>query len=81
MSHPARGAWIETGAAATLAAVAAVSHPARGAWIETRGNPTPQKPNPCRTPLGVRGLKHYRLQEIFLFFGRTPLGVRGLKLD
>ncbi len=34
MSHPARGAWIETSGAVGFAP-GAESHPARGAWIET----------------------------------------------
>ena len=34
MSHPARGAWIET-FCFTADEEEGVSHPARGAWIET----------------------------------------------
>ena len=36
LSHPARGAWIET-TTLPVRPTAAPSHPARGAWIETRG--------------------------------------------
>ena len=36
MSHPARGAWIETSEGNTNLIVGDIkSHPARGAWIET----------------------------------------------
>ena len=34
MSHPARGAWIET-MVEYIEPERAMSHPARGAWIET----------------------------------------------
>ena len=35
MSHPARGAWIETPIAESILKEETSSHPARGAWIET----------------------------------------------
>ena len=35
LSHPARGAWIETKTARSKRGVR-MSHPARGAWIETK---------------------------------------------
>ena len=56
MSHPARGAWIETNWSTKKETRTRRSHPARGAWIET------DLAQPCldikgRTPPGVRGLK------------------------
>ena len=35
MSHPARGAWIETRTKERIITILRRSHPARGAWIET----------------------------------------------
>ena len=43
MSHPARGAWIETNLKSGMRS-AGKSHPARGAWIET--------PQRLSSPLG-----------------------------
>ena len=56
------------------------SHPTRGAWIETPFYLLDGARCQCRTPPGVRGLKH----KIFtrfkdMFKSRTPPGVRGLK--
>ena len=44
MSHPTRGAWIETRYTQSFGEVKA-SHPTRGAWIETRGLSTINKPH------------------------------------
>ena len=40
LSHPARGAWIETHCRTTTVPYLE-SHPARGAWIETQENRLP----------------------------------------
>ena len=55
-SHPARGAWIETDSQLEVPDFSE-SHPARGAWIETCVKRVASA-KPCRTPPGVRGLKH-----------------------
>ena len=65
MSHPARGAWIET-ASALVIVILGGSHPARGAWIETRQPVLKSCRNYSRTPPGVRGLKLLQL----LLYGR-----------
>ena len=56
MSHPARGAWIETVNVET-ANTPRLSHPARGAWIETTEVQRQMAKLTGRTPPGVRGLK------------------------
>ena len=40
-----------------------LSHPARGAWIETANLAELARLRRGRTPLGVRGLKHYRVNH------------------
>ena len=57
MSHPTRGAWIETSARLTAISQQDVSHPTRGAWIETEYKTALDKVYGGRTPPGVRGLK------------------------
>jgi len=81
LSHPARGAWIET-AVRYHPGVKLGSHPARGAWIETGFAPVNPAAAAGRTPRGVRGLKReYNPQPTTELACRTPRGVRGLKLQ
>ncbi len=35
--------------------------------------------SPCRSPLGLRGLKFTRLGIEYAYARRSPLGLRGLK--
>ena len=72
-SHPARGAWIETGPSRTARAFSS-SHPARGAWIETKGGDEGADVEGGRTPHGVRGLKlvsQARFEELASVAPRT----------
>ncbi len=78
LSHPARGAWIET-ILELCDWIGRKSHPARGAWIETSLGKKEKKAPGRRTPLGVRGLKQAAFLSVRSALSRTPLGVRGLK--
>ena len=77
LSHPTRGAWIETSLEMQNNKYA-LSHPTRGAWIETIMVRTyyaftlshPTRGAWIETYLGYFGSA---------IFGRTPPGVRGLK--
>ena len=56
------------------------SHSARSAWIETVRSGPASCVLYCRTPQGVRGLKHCFIPFFWLCSPRrTPQGVRGLK--
>ena len=79
VSHSARSAWIETHNTYNAKSRFG-SHSARSAWIETSCRNVAISAGSCRTPQGVRGLKHHCFISFLLLVCRTPQGVRGLKL-
>ena len=79
-SHPTRGAWIEIPPLRLVLRWRDKSHPTRGAWIEMVADAVGGRPQGCRTPHGVRGLKCFSTAiALYGDYGRTPHGVRGLK--
>ena len=78
VSHPGRGAWIET---------VVIRNDGIRVVGRTPGGVRGLKPHiyrimiclDCRTPGGVRGLKQWRNEEREYNSRRTPGGVRGLK--
>ena len=78
MSHPTRGAWIETSAVKQKEAPRR-SHPTRGAWIETiirLSKPSPTASHPTR---GAWIETRPASGAYYRRCGRTPPGVRALK--
>ena len=77
MSHPARGAWIETIlSTASLRNACRTPPGVRGLKLFLV---LAVIANNCRTPPGVRGLKLYLSHQNHIQASRTPPGVRGLK--
>jgi len=79
LSHPARGAWIETVRSRSKCS-ASESHPARGAWIETRQQLVSRCAATASHPARGAWIEtRLRTRSWTCRRSRTPHGVRGLK--
>ena len=78
-SRPARGAWVEIMANASLSQIEWLSRPARGAWVEIGLLGGLFQNLDSRAPQGARGLKCLLSFIQCLITSRAPQGARGLK--
>ena len=63
-SRPARGAWVEMMANASLSQIEWLSRPARGAWVEIKRWAYYTHAHRRRAPQGARGLKSELPDEV-----------------